>query len=244
MAADDPTPTVRAIPLRARHKLRAKKRRLEGTDVVSLPPPAEPPSPVDPMTVIERRPPAVIEPPHLFEAQALSDPPTASEEVSGETNEPDLALVFPRFRFGWVVAAAFTMSLVSCVVAFARTTARTPRRSDPSVVIAPTPAPAPEREVPDAPAEKGVSDESAPARRTAEADREEARSLLERGMLAAAITTARRAVDADPEDALAWLILGAAEMESLHDVDAAKTFRSCVQRARRGPIRECRAFVR
>jgi Flp pilus assembly protein TadD len=75
-------------------------------------------------------------------------------------------------------------------------------------------------------------------------EREEARALLEKGLLERAIATARRAIEADPEDAMAWLILGAAEMESMHDADAAKTFRSCVQLAKRGPISECRAFVR
>jgi hypothetical protein len=83
-----------------------------------------------------------------------------------------------------------------------------------------------------------------PPTTTALEDREEARALLTKRDVKGAIDVATRSIEADPEDATTYLILGAAQMEALLAKDAAETFKNCIKLAKTGPVAECRAFLR
>jgi Flp pilus assembly protein TadD len=48
----------------------------------------------------------------------------------------------------------------------------------------------------------------------------------------------------DPTDAESWLILGAAYQQQGNDKDARRCFGACIQKANRGPKRECAAMLR
>jgi cytochrome c-type biogenesis protein CcmH/NrfG len=79
-----------------------------------------------------------------------------------------------------------------------------------------------------------------------EAKREKraAQRALERGRLAAAITSGTRSTSLDPTDAEAWLVLGAAYMEKGDTVSARHAFTACSKSATHGPKGECAAMMR
>lgn len=78
----------------------------------------------------------------------------------------------------------------------------------------------------------------------ARAAREQARRKLAAGDLVSAVAAASASIEADPTDAEAWLILGAAQVDQGLGAEARQTFQSCAARARRGPVAECRAMLR
>jgi tetratricopeptide (TPR) repeat protein len=82
-----------------------------------------------------------------------------------------------------------------------------------------------------------------PPPRSARAAREAARRALEAGDRAQAVAVARQAVELDPSDAEAWLVLGAALMESGRGAEARSTFGTCAKLATHGPVGECRAML-
>ncbi|HLK35335.1 MAG TPA: tetratricopeptide repeat protein [Polyangiaceae bacterium] len=67
---------------------------------------------------------------------------------------------------------------------------------------------------------------------------------LEGGHPKAAIEAGEKAVELDPTDAEAWLILGAAYLQRGAYAEAHKRFASCVEQAKRGPKGECAALLR
>jgi tetratricopeptide (TPR) repeat protein len=69
-------------------------------------------------------------------------------------------------------------------------------------------------------------------------------SAIERGHYHAAIALSRAAIDADPEDADGYLLLGAALQETGRWERAAGLFAECASRAQRGKVSECRALAR
>ncbi len=80
--------------------------------------------------------------------------------------------------------------------------------------------------------------------KTAVQEREAARRALEHGKPRDAVAAGERATSADPTDAEAWLILGAAHQELGHDAAARAAFHSCLTSAKHGPIRECGSMLR
>jgi tetratricopeptide (TPR) repeat protein len=87
---------------------------------------------------------------------------------------------------------------------------------------------------------------SAPRVATKEAVRlrELSRSALERGSLKSSIEAGERSVDADPTDAEAWLVLGAAYQETGSLDQARRCFRSCVEKGKGTSRGECAAMLR
>ena len=67
---------------------------------------------------------------------------------------------------------------------------------------------------------------------------------LARGNKTRALTLARQAVSANPDDADAWLVLGAACQASGDVAGAREAYRSCVGRARTADVSECRLLLR
>jgi Flp pilus assembly protein TadD len=67
---------------------------------------------------------------------------------------------------------------------------------------------------------------------------------LDRGDAKTSIEAGERAVDLDPTDAEAWLILGAAYQTRGTYPEARRCFASCVRLAKRGPRGECAALLR
>jgi len=67
---------------------------------------------------------------------------------------------------------------------------------------------------------------------------------LEAGKVAAAIEAGERAVQMDPTDGEAWLVLGAAYQQRGDWKEARRCYRTCVERGTRGPKAECGAMLR
>jgi cytochrome c-type biogenesis protein CcmH/NrfG len=212
----DDAPTVRAIPLRSRqrHRVRPKKARASEAETPSL-------APVQ-VTATEPEAPIVLR---------MEAPPA-----------PELA---PRRRLGRVVAMVVGVASIMCVVALARTLAAGSHHA-----LEPSAAPARMPEAASASIDVPLPPEAAPApveeppTTDARTVREEARARLEKHELDEAIASGKSAVELDPTDATAWLILGAAQLEARRGVDAIASFRSCVKLAKTGPVGECRSFLR
>ncbi len=88
----------------------------------------------------------------------------------------------------------------------------------------------------DAPAEGG--DAPSPA-----ALREQALELLKRSRNPEAMNAARAALDADPTDAMPYLMLGSALQETGHWKEAHHTYELCLKSATKGMVDECRAML-
>ena len=73
--------------------------------------------------------------------------------------------------------------------------------------------------------------------------RQKALVLLERGKNAEAIEAAQGSVAADPTDANPYLYWGTALMSQGKRADAVEVFTRCVERAKTGPVHECRQFA-
>jgi thioredoxin-like negative regulator of GroEL len=65
---------------------------------------------------------------------------------------------------------------------------------------------------------------------------------LEMGKYADSIEAAKQAIAHDPEDANSYLYWGTALMSTGKRAEAKEVFSTCVEKARRGPIHECRQF--
>ena len=72
--------------------------------------------------------------------------------------------------------------------------------------------------------------------------RERARSALSKGDVRTAVAVGTQSVEADPSDAEAWLVLGAAALGERSQ--ALSTFRACAKVATRGPRHECGQMLR
>jgi Flp pilus assembly protein TadD len=72
----------------------------------------------------------------------------------------------------------------------------------------------------------------------------DAQRALDRGKFAEAIQAGEASVAADPTDAEAWLLLGAAYDSKGRGADARRAYQSCVQQGKRGPTGECAALLR
>ena len=143
----------------------------------------------------------------------------------------------------WVggVVAAFA---VFCVAAFASKSAPTPTVAAPSAPPRTTLVPAMPVEIP-APVVPPAAPPPAPETETkpdparALALREVARTALSRGAVDTAIERGIESVEADPSDAEAWLVLGAAQMAKGQNAESRSTFVTCTKMATHGPRNEC-----
>lgn len=72
--------------------------------------------------------------------------------------------------------------------------------------------------------------------------KKEAESLLNRGKRAEAIEAAKKAIAADPADALPYLLMGSALQDSGKWKDGIEAYSECVRHATKGPVHECRAM--
>lgn len=153
----------------------------------------------------------------------------------------------PRRNLVPLVSTIVAIAAGVCVFAGIRSS-----RAAETSVTAPSPSPAPSRGVGIAPPSAGIAlaeppgseDPPLPPSTTALEDREEARRRLAKRDVQGAMERATRSIEADPEDATAYLILGAAQMEALLAKDAAETFKNCIKLAKTGPVHECRALLR
>jgi tetratricopeptide (TPR) repeat protein len=72
--------------------------------------------------------------------------------------------------------------------------------------------------------------------------RKKALATLERGRYKDAIPLAEEAVNAEPDDATAYVYWGTALMELGKRTEAKAIFGRCVERAKKGPVYECKQF--
>jgi type IV secretory pathway VirB10-like protein len=70
----------------------------------------------------------------------------------------------------------------------------------------------------------------------------EAESFLNRGNRKDAMVKAREAIAADPNEAMAYLLLGSALQDSGKWKDGIEAYSECVRNATKGPVNECRAM--
>ena len=98
-------------------------------------------------------------------------------------------------------------------------------------------APAEPAAAPAASAEAQEPDPKAAAK-----EKNNARTLLERGKMADAIEAGERSVALDPTDAEAWLILGASYQEKGDMKNARRSYKACLEQGKRGPKYECAAM--
>ena len=116
----------------------------------------------------------------------------------------------------------------------------------------PPPAPPPPAETVVAPAAAAPAEPAAAPAETAETkepdpkaaakEKNNARTLLERGKMADAIEAGERSVALDPTDAEAWLILGASYQEKGDMKNARRSYKACLEQGKRGPKYECAAM--
>jgi hypothetical protein len=78
----------------------------------------------------------------------------------------------------------------------------------------------------------------------AKAEKRAAERDLDSGKLATALVHAQNAVDADAEDAGAWLLLGAVKQAKGDSAGARIAFQSCIKEGKRGPKYECASMLR
>jgi hypothetical protein len=78
----------------------------------------------------------------------------------------------------------------------------------------------------------------------AKAEKRAAERDLDSGKLATALVHAQNAVDADAEDAGAWLLLGAVKQAKGDPAGARVAFQSCIKEGKRGPKYECASMLR
>ena len=79
---------------------------------------------------------------------------------------------------------------------------------------------------------------------SARALREESLTLLKKSKNSEAIAKASAALDADPSDAMPYLILGSALQEINHWREARRAYTLCTKNATKGMVDECRAMLR
>lgn len=239
---DDP-PTLPAIPLRVRQRHRRRERKPfapvrwqgrkpdpppAGSIDVELPASDPEPDEDERDTLPELRP--EDDGSEAFFADGDSLAPT--EDGDRETL-PELP---PRRRLTPLVALAVLLSSFLCVAALLRSSEPTARAASRPPVPVPEPEPEPDLPLPLHPPPASPPDPSTL--------RESARAHLEARRIDLALEASKRAVDADPEDATGWLLLGAAQMEARQHAQASVSFRTCARVARTGPVGECRALLR
>jgi Flp pilus assembly protein TadD len=116
----------------------------------------------------------------------------------------------------------------------------------PAVTI--VPAPIPEPALPAA-AEPEPAKALAPATSDdqaidAKALRDEALELLKKAKNSEAMVAATKALEADPSDAMPYLVLGSALQDAGRWREATRAYQICAKTAKRGMVDECRAMLR
>jgi Flp pilus assembly protein TadD len=79
---------------------------------------------------------------------------------------------------------------------------------------------------------------------SARALREESLALLEKSKDREAMTKATAAMEADPTNAMPYLVLGSALQDIGHWREARNAYELCVKNATRGMVEECHAMLR
>jgi hypothetical protein len=79
---------------------------------------------------------------------------------------------------------------------------------------------------------------------SAEALRDQALDLLKKSKNPEAMETASAALEADPTDAMPYLVLGSALQDAGHWKEAHRAYELCVKNATKGMVSECRAMLR
>jgi hypothetical protein len=115
-----------------------------------------------------------------------------------------------------------------------------------SAKIAPSATPAPTTTTSVAPESSAggliVPDEK-PDPKKAKALRKKAWNALNNAKNEQAIAFAKEAIQADPEHADAYMYWGSALMDMSKNREAAKVFKECVARAKKGPVGKCKKFA-
>jgi Flp pilus assembly protein TadD len=78
----------------------------------------------------------------------------------------------------------------------------------------------------------------------AKALRDQALDLLRRAKNPEAMDAASKALEADPTDAMPYLVLGSALQDAGRWREAARAYQLCVKTAKHGMVDECRAMIR
>jgi hypothetical protein len=161
-----------------------------------------------------------------------------------------------RFRRGLAVFVGFAgVVAVAFAIKVARSHGQAPKPPAPAPTVAEVtrtpekPALRPEPPPPPPPVESSAMGspkavEAEPPAGDANALRDQALQLLKEMKNPEAMSAARAALDADPTDAMPYLVLGSALQDTGKWHEATKTYELCAKIAKRGMVDECRAMIR
>lgn len=179
------------------------------------------------------------------------EPPRSAEPPGEALREDELALVVGPPRSRWALGAALAALVIGvAALGISRGRSRSPA-SAPSVsakVVEP-PRATPTVALPPPPPPPASPEPSAPplasaARPDATSLRDHALALLQEAKNPEAMAAARAALDADPTDAMPYLVLGSALQDTGKWPEAHQTYELCVKVATKGMLDECRAMLR
>lgn len=193
------------------------------------------------------------EPASVASGPTPTEPPRSAEPPSEGLREDELALVVGPPRARWALGAALAVAIIGvAALGISRGRSRSPASapSAPAKAVeppraAPTVAPPPP---PPASPEPSASPSAPPSASAARSDatslRDQALALLQEAKNPEAMAAARAALDADPTDAMPYLVLGSALQDTGKWPEAHQTYELCVKVATRGMLDECRAMLR
>ena len=191
------------------------------------------------------------EPASVASGPTLTEPPRSAEPPGEGLREDELALVLGPPRSRWALGAALAALVVGvAALGISRGRSRSPV-SAPSTLAqvveppraTPTVAPPPPPPPPASP-EPSAPPLASAARPDATSLRDHALALLQEAKNPEAMAAARAALDADPTDAMPYLVLGSALQDTGKWPEAHQTYELCVKVATKGMLDECRAMLR
>ena len=197
------------------------------------------------------------EPASVASGPTLTEPPRSAEPPGEGLREDELALVLGPPRSRWALGAALAALVIGvAALGISRGRPRSPAsapsalakvveppRATPTVAPPPPPPASPEPSAsPSAPPSASAS--ASAARPDATSLRDHALALLQEAKNPEAMAAARAALDADPTDAMPYLVLGSALQDTGKWPEAHQTYELCVKVATKGMLDECRAMLR
>ena len=191
------------------------------------------------------------EPASVASGPTLTEPPRSAEPPGEGLREDELALVLGPPRSRWALGAALAALVIGvAALGISRGRPRSPA-SAPSALAkvveppraTPTVAPPPPPPPPASP-EPSAPPLASAARPDATSLRDHALALLQEAKNPEAMAAARAALDADPTDAMPYLVLGSALQDTGKWPEAHQTYELCVKVATKGMLDECRAMLR
>lgn len=203
--------------------------------------PEEAPASVPELSEVEPPAPESGEPERFYVEPSLA-PVSAVLEVPAGLKRGIAVLAVVAAAAGIAIGVKIMRSKPAGAARSAETTALQPQAATPQASMAPPPPP------PLATSEPSAAASAVPvvSERTASATalRDQALELLKKSKNPEAMETASAALEADPTDAMPYLVLGSALQDAGHWKEAHHAYELCAKNATKGMVDECRAMLR